>query len=269
METSNHTLPAERKRPAPPPPATISPSQESVPDNTHAPRSHVILDALPAGLVIDSTMKNFVRWNEPLRDGNHLEGQEATDVNRLSRTLATATTNANTPLRQPGTNSDKQAIDTVRHQVQILQQQQGEIKAMPDTRIQEVAPADESAVIQLLCEIQQQQIEMQAALQRQIQQFQADFLAALQQQHEQYEADSLDALQQQHEQYEAELLTTVQKQSQQQQSAQNSALERRELELLLTARAQDGEMSRDSKAHLESWMATGGALRERVSGLEE
>lgn len=154
MGTSNHTSPAERKRPAPPLLATLSPSQVPVPDNTHAPRSHVILDALPAGIVIDSTMNNFVPWNESFRDGLHLQDQEAADVDKLSRTLATATSNANTPLRQPGTNSDKQALDIARHQVQNLQQQQGEIKAMPNTRIQGVAPADESAVIQLLREIQ-------------------------------------------------------------------------------------------------------------------
>lgn len=113
-------------------------------------------------------------------------------------------------------------------------------------------------------QIQQLQVELLAALQQQYEQDKAGLLADLQQQHERYEAILLDALQQQHKQYEANFLATVQKQNQQQQSVQNTALERRELELLRTARAQDGEMSRDLKARLDSLMTTGGALRERV-----
>jgi hypothetical protein len=116
--------------------------------------------------------------------------------------------------------------------------------------------------MQLLREIQQQQIEMQAALQQQIQQLQADFLTALQQQHEQYKANSLAALHKQNQQHQADMLAALRKQIQQQQSAQNTTLERRELELLRAARAQDGEMSRDLKARLDS-------LRESVSELEE
>ena len=135
---------------------------------------------------------------------------------------------------------------------------------MPDTYIQGAATANGSAVMQLLREIQQQQIEMQAALQQQIQQLQADFLTALQQQHEQYKANLLAALHRQNQQHQADMLAALQKQIQQQQSAQNTALERRELELLRTARAQDGEMSRDLKAHLDSWVTAGDALRERV-----
>lgn len=269
METSEQLSPTKRKRQAPPlltalGPLQINPrpTQRPVADNTHAPRSCVVLDALPDGIVVDNTMENLVRSNEALRDGLPLKDQEAADIDHLPRTLATATSNASTPARQPGTNADKEPLDTVRHQVQTLQQQREEIKTMPDTHIQGAATANGSAVMRLLREIQQQQIEMQAALQQQIQQLQADFLTALQQQHEQYKANSLAALHKQNQQHQADMLAALRKQIQQQQSAQNTTLERRELELLRAARAQDGEMSRDLKARLDS-------LRESVSELEE
>jgi len=256
METSEQLSPTKRKRQSPPLltalgplPINPRPTQRPVADNTHAPRSRVVLDALPDGIVVDNTMKSLVRSNEALRDGLPLKDQEAADIDHLPRTLATATSNASTPARQPGTNADKEPLDTVRHQVQTLQQQQEEIKTMPDTYIQGAATANGSAVMQLLREIQQQQIEMQAALQ---------------QQHEQYKANLLAALHRQNQQHQADMLAALQKQIQQQQSAQNTALERRELELLRTARAQDGEMSRDLKAHLDSWVTAGDALRERV-----
>ena len=226
MKTSEHPSPAERKRPAPPLPTAPGPLQNPVPDNTHSSRSPVVLATLPDGIVVDSIMKDLAQGDEALRDGLRLKDEEAADIDKLPSTLANATSDVSTPVRQPDSNADKQTLHMDMQQVEILQPQLGGIETMPDTRTQRFAPADESAVMQLLREIHQQQIEMQAALQQQMKRLQADLLAALQQQHEQYKADllaalhkqnqqhqvdMLAALQQQHEQYKADLLATLHK----------------------------------------------------------
>ncbi|GAB7325350.1 hypothetical protein MBLNU13_g09392t2 [Cladosporium sp. NU13] len=66
-----------------------------------------------------------------------------------------------------------QALHTVQQQLRTLHLQQGEIKATLDTYVQGAAPAEESLVMQLLRQIQQQQAEMQVALKHQAQQQQA------------------------------------------------------------------------------------------------
>jgi hypothetical protein len=180
-------------------------------------------------------MKNLVQWNEALRDGLRLKDQEAADVDKLPRTLATATSNASTPARRPDTNADKQALDTDQQQVQTVQQQQEQIKTMPDTYIQRVATADESPVMQLLREMQQQFRNIQQQLQD-IQQQQLDMQA------------------------------TLQHQTQQHQSFQEKMLKRQELEHLQAARVQDQERSRDL---LAIGTAVEKAFGERASGLQE
>lgn len=264
-------------------------------------------------------MKNLVKWNEALRDGLHLKDQHATDTDKLPRIIAV---HASTPILQPHKNADKQVLHTVPQQAQITRQQQREIKPTPEIHTQGFAAADESAVMQLLREIQQQQVEMQAALkqqfqqlqagflatlkqknqqqkadmqailqqqsqehqvdmQQQSQQYQADILAALRQQKQQHQADVMSALQEQNQQHQADMQAALQQQSQQHQAdlqidlqqqvqqqkyIQDTALERRELELLRAARVQDGERYRDLMARLDKMTAILSALREDASG---
>lgn len=191
METSEQPSSAKRERPAPPLPTTLSPSQEPVPDNTHAPRSPVVLDALPDGIVVDKTMKNLIRWNEALRDDLRLKDQEATDVDERPKILATK---ASVPVLQPRTNADKQVLLTDQQQVQIFQQQRGEIKVTSDAHTKGIATTDESPVMHMLRAIQQQQVEMQATFRQQIQQLQANMLAALHKQNQEHQASMLAAL---------------------------------------------------------------------------
>ncbi|GAB7325244.1 hypothetical protein MBLNU13_g09309t1 [Cladosporium sp. NU13] len=217
METSEQPSPAKRKRPGPPLPTapgslpiTLGSLQGPVPDNTHAPCSPVVLDALPDGIVVDGTMKNHVRWNEVLRDGLRVKYQEAADVHERPRTLAAFAPNISTPIRRSHTNGDKQALRTITQQEESLKQQEGWAKTTPGAHIQGADTADESPVMQLLREVQQQIQDIQ--------------------------------------QQQNDMQATLQHQTQQQQSFQAKMLKRQELEHMQAARARDRERFRDLTA---------------------
>lgn len=93
-------------------------------------------------------------------------------------------------------------------------------------------------------------------------------LAALHKQNQEHQASMLAALEQKHQQHQADVLVALQQQTQRQ-SAQNTTLEHRELELLRAERVQDGARYRDLMARVDDMMAMLRALRECASGLQE